>query len=69
MTNALSSLRRQTFFRNELTSNAVDAVGLVLDADKSGFQTLDEFLLAGCQLNQLLFALRSTTLFKYLVSR
>ena len=38
----------QTLLGNELSGDAVNAVGLVLDAHQCSLQTLDELLLTGC---------------------
>jgi len=45
----------QTFFRNQLTCLAADAVGLVLDTDKGVLQMLDELFLTLCELAGFIF--------------
>ena len=59
----------ESFLRYQLAANAVDAVGLVLDADESPLQTLNKLLLAVGELYQLLLALRGAALLQYLVGR
>ena len=59
----------KTLLGDELASDTVNAVGLVLYADKSSFKSLNELLLTGCHLDNLLLCLSGTTLLQCLVGR
>ena len=57
----------QALGRNELSRDAVDAVGLIVDAHQGGAQTLDELLLSCCKLHQVFLRLCLAALLQSLV--